>query len=136
MHKEQLDKAVAVFWSYCERTKPQTTNTRRVAKLSTASTYYSGYAPIQSNYPSPTTYYDEGRLRYLRRFFSGLWSRGLQETLYAKLQAELDAAAGIDRIYPALALSYCHWWDRQRDTAQEMLSTLQKEFPNDQTLKT
>ncbi len=135
IRKEQIDKAVELFWSYCQRTKPRMTNTRRVAKLATSSTYYSGYAPIQSNYPTPTTYYDQGRLRYLRNFFSGLWSRGLQEALYTKLRAELDAAAGADRIYPALALSYCQWWDGQRDTAQEMLSTLQKEFPNDLTLK-
>ena len=135
IRKEQIDKAVALFWAYCERTKPQTTNTRRVAKLTSSSSYYSGYAPIQSNYPSPTTYYDQGRLDYLQHFFSGLWSRGLQEALYTKLRAELDAAEDINRIYPGLALSYCHWWDGQRDKAQEVLSTLQKEFPNDLTLK-
>ena len=135
IRKEQIDKAVALFWNYCERTKPQTMNTRRVAKLTTASSYYGGYAPIQSNYPSPTTYYDEGRLYYLRHFFSRLWNRDLQEALYAKLRAELAAAEDINRIYPGLALSYCHWWDGQRDKAQEILSTLQKEFPNDLTLK-
>ena len=135
IRKEQIDKAVALFWHYCERTKPHTTNTRRVAKLTTASSYYGGYAPIQSNYPSPTTYYDEGRLYYLQHFFTELWSRDLQEALYAKLRAELAVAADINRIYPGLALSYCHWWDGQRDKAQEILSTLQKEFPNDLTLK-
>ena len=135
IHKEQIDKAVTLFWRYCERTKPQTMNTRRVAKLATSSSYYGGYAPIQSNYPSPTTYYGEGRLYYLRHFFSRLWRRNLQEALYAKLRAELAAAADINRIYPSLALSYCHWWDGQRDKAQEILSTLQKEFPNDLTLK-
>ncbi|MXV73602.1 tetratricopeptide repeat protein, partial [Candidatus Poribacteria bacterium] len=135
IRKEQIDKAVALFWSYCERTKPQTTNTRRVAKLTTSSSYYSGYAPIQSNYPSPTTYYDQGRLDYLQHFYGGLWSRDLQEALYTKLRAELDVGEGINRIYPGLALSYCHWWDGQRDKAQEILSTLQKEFPNDLTLK-
>ena len=135
IRKEQIDKAVTLFWNYCERTKPQTTNTRRVAKLTTSSSYYGGYAPIQSNYPSPTTYYDQSRLDYLQHFFSGLWSRDLQEALYTKLRAELDAAKDIDRIYPGLALSYCRWWDGQRDEAQAILSTLQKEFPNDLTLK-
>ena len=135
IRKEQIDKAVTLFWNYCERTKPRTTNTRRVAKLTSSSSYYSGYAPIQSNYPAPTTYYDQGRLDYLQHFFGGLWSRDLQAALYTKLRAELDAAEGINRIYPGLALSYCHWWDGQRDKAQEILSTLQKEFPNDLTLK-
>ena len=135
IRKEQIDKAVTLFWAYCERTKPQTTHTRRVAKLTSSSSYYSGYAPIQSSYPSPTIYYDQGRLDYLQRFYSGLWSRDLQHALYTKLRTELDAAADINRIYPGLALSYCHWWEGQRDTAQEMLSTLQKEFPNDLTLK-
>ena len=135
IRKEQIDKAVALFWAYCERTKPQTTNTRRVAKLTSSSSYYGSYAPIQSNFPSPTTYYDQDRLDYLQYFYSGLWSRDLQEALYTKLRAELDAAADINRIYPGLALSYCHWWDGQRDKAQEILSTLQKEFPNDLTLK-
>ena len=110
IRKEQIDKAVTLFWSYCERTKPRTTNTRRVAKLTSSSSYYSGYSPIQSNYPAPTTYYDQGRLDYLQHFFGGLWSRDLQEALYTKLRAELDAAEGINRIYPGLALSYCHWW--------------------------
>ena len=135
IRKEQIDKAVTLFWNYCERTKPQTTNIRRVAKLTTSSSYYGGYAPIQSNYPSPTTYYDQGRLDYLQHFFSGLWIRNLQEALYTQLRAELDAAEDINRIYPGLALSYCHWWDGQRDKAQEILLTLQKEFPNDLTLK-
>ena len=135
IRKEQIAKAVALFWAYCERTKPHTTNTRRVAKLTTSSSYYSGYAPIQSNYPAPTTYYDQGRLDYLQHFYGGLWSRDLLEALYTKLRAELDAAEDINRIYPGLALSYCHWWDGQRDKAQEILSTLQKEFPNDLTLK-
>ena len=135
IRKAQIDKAVTLFWNYCERTKPQTTNTRRVAKLTTSSSYYGGYAPIQSNYPSPTTYYDQGRLDYLQHFFSGLWNRDMQEALYTKLRAELAAAKDINRIYPGLALSYCHWWDGQRDEAQEILSTLQKEFPNDLTLK-
>ena len=135
IRKEQIDKAVMLFWSYCERTKPRTTNTRRVAKLTSTSSYYSGYSPIQSNYPSPTTYYDQGRLDYLQHFYSGLWIRDLQEALYTKLRAELDAAEGVNRIYPGLALSYCHWWEGQRDKAQEILSTLQKEFPSDLTLK-
>ena len=55
--------------------------------------------------------------------------------LYTKLQSELDAAEGRNRIYPSLALSYCHWWEGKRDKAQEILSALQREFPDDLTLK-
>ena len=128
IRKEQIDKAVTLFWHYCERTKPQTTNTRRVAKLTTSSSYAGGYAPIQSHYPSPTTYYDQGRLDYLQHFFSGVWSRDLQEALYTKLRAELDAAEDINRIYPSLALSYCHWWDGQRDKAQEFYQPCKRNF--------
>ena len=55
--------------------------------------------------------------------------------MYTKLRDELDTAKGRDRIYPGLALSYCYWWAGQRDKAQEGLSALQQEFPDDLTLK-
>ena len=132
----QRDKGVALFWTFFERTKPHAINARSVATLaSTASYTYGGYAPLQSSYPSPTTYYDQDRLQYLQQVFSQLWTENQQDALYTKFQAELDAAKGRDRIYPGLALSYCYWWEGQRDKAQEVLSALQKEFPDDLTLK-
>ena len=115
--------------------KPQATNARRVASLAYSNRSYSGYTPLQTSYPSPTTYYDRNRLQYLQQVFSLLWTHNHQETLYKKLQTELDSTTGRDRIYPSLALSYCYWWAGQRDKAQEVLSTLQKEFPEDLTLK-
>ena len=131
----QVDKGVALFWRFFEQTKPQTANARRVAALTYSNRSYSGYTSLQTNYPSPTVYYDQNRLQYLQRAFSLLWTHNQQETLYKKLQAELDAASDRYRIYPSLALSYCYWWVGERDKAQEVLSTLQKEFPEDLTLK-
>ena len=32
-------------------------------------------------------------------------------------------------------MSYCYWWEGRRAEAQEILSALQQEFPNDLTLK-
>ena len=131
----QTDKGIALFWTFFERTKPQAANARRVATLAYANRSYAGYASLQTNYPSPTTYYDQNRLQFLQRVFSQLWSRNQQEVLYKKLQAELESATGRDRIYPGLALSYCYWWSGQREDAQEVLAALQKEFPEDLTLK-
>ena len=131
----QTDKGIALFWTFFERTKPQATHARRVATLAYSNRSYSGYTPLQTNYPSPTTYYNQNRLQFLQRVFSQLWSRDQQEALYKKLQAELDSATGRDRIYPSLALSYCYWWAGQRDEAQAVLAALQKEFPEDLTLK-
>ncbi len=131
-----IDKAVALLWTFCERTKPDAAHPRRVATLTQASQYYySGHTPLQSNYPSPTVYYNQTRLEHLQWGFRELWLRNQQETLYAKLQAELNAAKGRDRIYPSLALSYCYWWDAKRTEAQTTLSELQAEFPDDLTLK-
>ena len=135
MREGQVDKGVALCWTFFERTKPQATNARRVASLAYSNRSYSGYTPLQTSYPSPTTYYDRNRLQYLQQVFSLLWTHNHQETLYKKLQTELDSTTGRDRIYPSLALSYCYWWAGQRDKAQEVLSTLQKEFPEDLTLK-
>ena len=135
LRERQIDKATAFFWIFLERTKPNTTNPRRVTKLSYSSPSYSGYASMQLNYPSPTTYYNQDRLEYLQQVFNQLWLRNQQEALYAKLQAEFDAAEGRERIYPGLALSYCYWWDGKRDKAQEVLYALQKEFSDDLTLK-
>ena len=131
----ETDKGIALFWTFFERTKPQATDARRVATLAYSNPSYSGYISLQTNYPSPTTYYDQNRLQFLQRVFSQLWSRDQQAALYKKLQAELDSATGRDRIYPSLALSYCYWWAGQRDEAQAVLATLQKEFPEDLTLK-
>ena len=132
-----IDKAVSLLWTFCERTKPDAAHPRRVATLAQASQYYyySGHTPLQSNYPSPTVYYNQTRLEHLQWGFRELWLRNQQETLYAKLQDALNAVKGRDRIYPSLALSYCYWWDEKRTEAQTTLSELQAEFPDDLTLK-
>ena len=135
IHEGQAEKGIDLIWTFFERTKPQATNARRVATLASASYSYSGYTPLQTSYPSPTTYYDSARLQYLQQVFSQLWATDQQEALYTKLRAELDTAKGRDRIYPGLALSYCYWWAGQRDEAQAGLSALQQEFPDDLTLK-
>ena len=135
IRKGEIDKGAALFWTFCDRTKPPATNAQRVAALTYSPHSYGGYTPIQSSYPSPTVYYNQDRLQYLQWAFSQLWMEDGQEALYTKLQAELDAAEGRDRIYPGLALSYCYWWEGKRNKAQEVLSALQGEFPDDLTLK-
>ena len=132
---EQVDKGIALLWSFFERTKPQASNARRVDALAYSPRSYSGYTPLQTTYPSPTTYYNRNRLQSLQQAFKLLWTHNQQEALYKKLQAELDAATHRDRIYPSLALSYCYWWAGKRDRAQEILSALQKELPDDLTLR-
>ena len=135
LREGQIDKAVALYWKFFERTKPRTTGARRVAALSSSAYTYSGYTPIQSDYPSPTLYYNQNRLEYLQQFFNQLWMNNQQEALYATFKAQLDTIQGRDRIYPLLAMSYCYWWEGRRAEAQEILSALQQEFPNDLTLK-
>ena len=135
LHQGKFEKATAFFWTFLEHTKPNATNPRRVAKLAYATSSYTGYTPIQVTYPSPTIYYNQDRLQYLQQIFNQLWLKNQQESLYAKLQAEFNATEGRERIYPGLALSYCYWWEGQRDKAQEILSALQKEFSDDLTLK-
>jgi len=136
-----IEKATAFFWTFLEHTQPNTTHPRRVTKLTYASPSYIGYTSLigytsfQLTYPSPTIYYNQDRLQYLQQIFNQLLLENQQEALYAKLQAELHSTEGRGRIYPGLALSYCYWWDGQRDKAQEILSALQKEFSDDLTLK-
>ena len=130
LREGQIDKAVDIYWKHFERTKPRTTGLRRVAALNA-----SAYTPIQLGYPSPTLYYNQNRLEYLQEFFNQLWINDQQEALYATFKAQLDTTQGRDRIYPFLAMSYCYWWEGKRAEAQEILSTLQQEFPNDLTLK-
>ncbi len=131
----QTDKGIELFWTFFDRTKPNVTNARKVATLTYSSHSYGGYTPIQSSYPSPTTYYDQSRLRYLQQVFSQFWMKNQQEALFAKLRTKLDAAEGRDRVYPGLALSYCYWWVGNRDKAQEILSAIHREFPDDLILK-
>ena len=135
LRQGKFEKATAFFWTYLEHTQPNTANPRRVAKLAYTSPSYTGYTPIQITYPSPTIYYDQDRLQYLQQIFNQLLLDNQQEVLYAKLQAEFNSTEGRGRIYPGLALSYCYWWEGQRDKAQEILSALQKEFSDDLTLK-
>ena len=135
LREGQTDQAVALYWKFFERTKPRTTGARRVAALSSSAYTYGGYTPIQSSYPSPTLYYNQNRLEYLQQFFNQLWMNDQQDVLYATFKTQLDTTQGRDRIYPLLAMSYCYWWEGKREEAQEILSALQQEFPNDLTLK-
>ena len=135
IRRGQIDKGVELFIAFFERTKPHVPNARRVASLLYSSYSYGGYRPVQSNYPSPTIYYDQDRLRYLQQVFIKLWRKNELEALYIKLQNEFETAEGRNRIYPGLGLSYCHWWAGKRDKAQEILSVLRNEFPDDLTLK-
>ena len=131
----QIDAAVALYWKFFARTKPRTTGARRVAALNASAYGYGGYRPIQSDYPSPTLYYNQSRLEYLQQFFNQLWINNQQAALYTTFKTQLDATQGRDRIYPLLAMSYCYWWEGRREEAQEILSALQQEFPDDLTLK-
>ncbi len=136
IEQEATEKALDVFWTFLERTNPNTINPRRVASLAQSSySYYGYYNPVQSNFPVPTAYFNIERLNYLRSIFREVWIRNKQEILFEKLQKELDIANGRDRVYPGLALSYCYWWDEKRDKAQQILTTLHNDFPDDLTLK-
>ena len=130
-----LEKAIDLFWTYCERTKPTKINPRRVAALTQTSYYYGGYRPIQTSYPAPTAYFNSDRLDYLQSIFRDFWLRDQQQLLFTKLQTEFETTEDRNRIFPALALSYCYWWDEKRDEAQQVLTVLQQEFPDDLTLK-
>ncbi len=131
----QTDKAIALFWKYLEYSKPNITTTENVSTLGYSPIAYGGYTQTESNYTSPTIYFNQNRLKFLQQIFSQLWMKNQKETLYAKFQTKLESAKGKDRIYPALALSYCYWWEGNRDKAREILYALQKEFSNDITLK-
>ena len=131
----EIEKGAEILWAFFDRTKPSLTNARRVASLTQSSHSYGGYTPLQSNYASPTTYYNQQRLQYLQRAFIQFWTKNQHQFLYDKLRSEFDSTGGRDRIYPGLALSYCYWWAGKRDQAQEVLSMLQAEFPDDLTLK-
>ena len=86
-------------------------------------------------FPTSTTYYNGSRLWYLRYFSRRLWLKNQQEALYSKFQATVDAAEGRDRIFAGLALSYCYWWNGDREKARETLVSLQEQFPQDLALK-
>ena len=133
VREEQVDKAVAFFWKFLERTKPTVANARAISSM--YSSYgYGGYRPIQANFPAPSIYYSRDRLRFLQEFFLYLWTRNQLEPLYTKFQEEFARAEGEDRIYPGLALSHFYWWEGKRNKAEEILAVLQTEFPDNQTL--
>ncbi len=130
----QYDKAVNLFWTYLEKTRPEVINTRRVPSLP-LSTSSSSSSSIQTIFPTSTVYYKGSRLWYLNSFSRELWMNNQHMVLYKKLQTAFDATDGRDRIFPGLALSYCYWWNGEREQAQEILVSLQNEFPHDQSLK-
>ena len=135
LREGHIDKAIEFFWKYIETTSLNISNASRVASLTYSSHYSGGHSPYQTNFPSPTTYFNQSRLEFLQKFFNNIWISDQQDVLYATLQGKYNAATGKDRIYPGLAISYCNWWDGKRDKALEMLYSLQKEFPADLTLK-
>ena len=128
----QIDKAIAVFWQFLQRTKPVVANARAISI--TSSYNYSGYQSAQTSFPAISIYYNQDRLRFLQEFFLYLWTRDQLEPLYTKFQEEFERAKGEDRIYPGLALSHFYWWKGKRSKAQEILVGLQTEFPDNLTL--
>ena len=134
LNLEQYDRAIALFWTYCEKTQPQITNTRRMAFLPTSSFSSSGTS-LQTIFPTTTVYYEGSRFRYLQYFSRQLWLKNRHEALYTKLRTTFDAAAGRNRIFSGLALSYSYWWNGAREKSQEVLVSLQREFPQDLSLK-
>ncbi len=132
----KYDKYVDFTWKLFEHTKPKTSHARNVAPLATSSfSSYGGSSPVQAVYPTSTKYYNQNRLSYLQETFNRLWIVNQQNLLYAKLQSELDEAKDIERVFPSLAMSYLYWWDGKREKAKETIANLQKEFPNDLTIK-
>ena len=129
----QIDKAIAIFWKFFEHTKPTVANSRAIS-IAYSSHSYSGYNPVQTNFPAPSIYYNQDRLRFLQEFFHYLWTWNQLEPLYTKFQAEFEGAEGEDRIYPGLALSYFYWWEGKRNKAEEILAKLQAAFPDNLTL--
>lgn len=129
----ETDKAVEYFWKYIEKTNPAISKARYVASLSFPPTSSSQRSQI--NFPSPTIYYTQTRLDFLQKFFNKVYIKEQQELFYTALEAKYNRAEGRNRIYPALAISYCKWWDGKRDEALEVLNKLQEEFPNDLSLK-
>ena len=130
-----IEKALNLSWKLIEETKPKTSHARNVAPLSTSSSSFGGYSPVQATFPTSTKYFNPSRLSYLQETFNRIWIANQNELLYAKLQSVLEAAKDTDRIYPNLAMSYCYWWDGQREKAQDIITNLQKEFPTDLTIK-
>ena len=135
LKKNEVEKAVAYFWKYFEQTKPKSTNPRRALTLQRSTYSSGGYSPIQSGFPSTTIYYDQNRLRSLQQTFNRMWINDQHEVLYNHLKAEIEKTEGRDRIYPALALCYCYWWENKRDAALEILTGLEQQFSDDLTLK-
>lgn len=135
LKKNEVDKAVAYYWKYFEQTKPKSTNPRRALTLQRSTYSSGGYAPIQSGFPSTTIYYDQNRLRTLQQTFNRMWINDQHEALYNHLKTEIKKTEGRDRIYPALALCYCYWWENNREAALEILTGLEQEFSDDITLK-
>lgn len=127
------DKALEYFWMYIEKTNPTISHARHAVSL-TYSSYSSGQGQ-KIKFPSPTAYYTQTRLDFLQRFFNKIWIKEQQELFFTVLEEKYNRAEGKSRIYPALAISYCKWWDGKRDKALEVLHNLQTEFPDDLTLK-
>lgn len=134
LSNEETDKAIEFFWKYIEKTNPKVTSGMHGVSLS-YSPYYSQPQRYQTNYPSPSLYYSQTRLNSLQSFFNKVWIKDQQELFYTSLEAKYNEAEGRSRIYPALAISYCKWWDGQRAKSLDVLHQLQTEFPDDLTLK-
>jgi len=135
LREGRMKEAVDFLWETLERTKPEISTGRYLTPLSYAPISYSGYTPVNTAFPSSNLYYDDNRMRLLKEIFIRLWIRNQLEPLYAKFQAEFDGAEGRDRIFPGLALSYFYWWEGKREKAQEILAQIQRENPDDLTLK-
>ena len=135
LRQDELDEGITCFLTLLELTRPKVVTPRRVTSLASGPPGYRGQRATQSTFPAPNTYYDPNRIRILQRLFSQLWMRDTVEPLYTRFHAAFETAEGADRIDSGLALSYFYWWDGQRQKAREILASLQRENPDNLTLK-
>jgi len=134
---DDLEEAFEAYLKYFDRTKPEGTKPAGA----TTTTAVSQYAPRipryaqQVNFPTANVYYDRSRLEALRRMFTAFWQGEKLDALYARYEESLNSATGNDKLYPALALAYFHWWEGEKKEAVRFMDSALTESPGDLTLK-
>lgn len=93
------------------------------------------YRSTQVDYPQPNEFFDQPDILVLRAAYEMYLKADLTSDLIAHFRALCGSAPEAERIFPRLALSYLHWWNRERDEAATELGAAIEMAPNAAELK-
>ena len=101
LQRGEFEASMELYLQFLEATKPGTTT----GTMSSRS-----YSAPGQEYPAANFYFDRSRLETLKNMYQASSTPEQRQQLFATFETQFEQTEGKEKVYPALALSYFHWW--------------------------